>query len=94
MWRFEAASGGTVFVDEVKEMALALQGKLLRVLQEGAVERLGTQAPIALDLRVVAATNRDPERTLALVQAQKARDLTGAVHGHLRHAGNRRSLRG
>jgi two-component system, NtrC family, response regulator AtoC len=61
MGRFEAASGGTVFLDEVTEMPLALQGKLLRVLQEGAVERLGTHDPIALDLRVLAATNRDPQ---------------------------------
>jgi two-component system response regulator AtoC len=58
--RFEASSGGTVFLDEITEMPLELQGKLLRVLQEGIVERLGTHAPIELDLRVVAATNRDP----------------------------------
>jgi two-component system response regulator AtoC len=58
--RFEASSGGTVFLDEITEMPLELQGKLLRVLQEGTVERLGTHAPIELDLRVVAATNRDP----------------------------------
>ncbi len=73
MGRFEAASGGTVFLDEVTEMPLALQGKLLRVLQEGKVERLGTHDPIALDLRVVAATNRDPER--AVDEGQLRADL-------------------
>ena len=71
--RFEAASGGTVFLDEVTEMPLALQGKLLRVLQEGSVERLGTHVPIALDLRVVAATNRDPQR--AVEEGQLRADL-------------------
>jgi two-component system response regulator AtoC len=73
MGRFEAASGGTVFLDEVTEMPLALQGKLLRVLQEGAVERLGTHDPIRLDLRVVSATNRDPQR--AVDQGQLRADL-------------------
>ena len=71
--RFEASSGGTVFLDEVTEMPIGLQGKLLRVLQEGAVERLGTQVPIELDLRVVAATNRDP--VLALEQGRLRADL-------------------
>jgi two-component system response regulator AtoC len=71
--RFEASSGGTVFLDEVTEMPLALQGKLLRVLQEGTVERLGSHVPIALDLRVVAATNRDPQR--AVEEGQLRADL-------------------
>ena len=71
--RFEASSGGTIFLDEVTEMPVGLQGKLLRVLQEGVVERLGTQVPIALDLRVVAATNRDP--ALAMAEGRLRADL-------------------
>ena len=71
--RFEASSGGTIFLDEVTEMPVGLQGKLLRVLQEGVVERLGTQVPIALDLRVVAATNRDPG--LAMAEGRLRADL-------------------
>ena len=60
MGRFEVASGGTLFLDEITEMPMALQAKLLRVLQENTVERLGTHTPIAVNLRIVAATNRDP----------------------------------
>ncbi len=59
--KFEMADGGTLLLDEVSEMDLALQAKLLRVLQEREVERLGGSAPIALDVRVVATTNRDLE---------------------------------
>lgn len=57
--KFEQAQGGTLLLDEVTEMALGLQAKLLRVLQEREVERLGGRTPIKLDLRVVAATNRE-----------------------------------
>ncbi len=57
----ELSSGGTIFLDEITEMPLALQAKLLRVLQEGIIERLGSNASIPVDLRVVAATNRDPQ---------------------------------
>ncbi|OZB61506.1 MAG: DNA-binding response regulator [Lysobacterales bacterium 14-68-21] len=57
----ELSSGGTIFLDEITEMPLALQAKLLRVLQEGVIERLGSNASIPVDLRVVAATNRDPQ---------------------------------
>ncbi len=63
--RFELASGGTLFLDEVTETPVALQAKLLRVLQEGTVERLGSHQPVAVDLRVVAATNRDPAAAVA-----------------------------
>ncbi len=56
--KFEQAQGGTLLLDEVSEMPLALQAKLLRVLQEREVERLGARTPIALDVRVVATTNR------------------------------------
>ncbi len=62
--RCELASGGTLFLDEITEMPPALQAKLLRVLQEGTVERLGAHVPLAVDLRVVAATNRDPQQAV------------------------------
>jgi two-component system, NtrC family, response regulator AtoC len=58
--KFELADGGTLFLDEVTEMPINLQAKLLRVLQEGVVEKLGGNRKIELDIRVVTATNRDP----------------------------------
>ncbi|MBT9539744.1 sigma-54 dependent transcriptional regulator [Thiobacillus sp.] len=58
--KFELADGGTIFLDELTEMPMALQAKLLRVLQENTIERLGGNRVINLDLRVIAATNRDP----------------------------------
>ena len=57
--KFEQAQGGTLLLDEVTEMPLSLQAKLLRVLQEREVERLGGRMPIALDVRVLATTNRN-----------------------------------
>ena len=57
--RFERAAGGTVFLDDVDDMPLSMQVKLLRVLQEREVERLGGSTPVAVDLRVVAATKVD-----------------------------------
>lgn len=57
--KFEQANGGTLLLDEISEMPLVLQAKLLRVLQEREVERVGGRKPIALDIRVVATTNRD-----------------------------------
>lgn len=56
--RFEAADNSTVFLDEIGEMSLELQAKLLRVLQEGLFERLGSNKPIKVNVRVIAATNR------------------------------------
>ncbi len=57
--RFELANKGTIFLDEVGEITLPVQKKLLRVLQEGEIERVGGSTPIKVDVRVVAATNRD-----------------------------------
>ncbi len=57
--KFEQAQGGTLLLDEITEMPLGLQAKLLRVLQEREVERLGGRLPIALDVRVLATTNRN-----------------------------------
>ncbi|HEV7138685.1 MAG TPA: sigma-54 dependent transcriptional regulator [Steroidobacteraceae bacterium] len=56
--KFEQAQGGTLLLDEVTEMPLGLQAKLLRVLQEREVERLGSRTPVTLDVRVIATTNR------------------------------------
>lgn len=63
---FEQAQGGTIFLDEIGEMSFHLQAKLLRVLQERSVVRLGAQKPIDLDIRVVAATNRDLKQAIAM----------------------------
>lgn len=57
--KFEQAQGGTLLLDEISEMDLGLQAKLLRVLQEREVERLGSRKAIALDVRLIATTNRD-----------------------------------
>lgn len=58
--KFELADGGTLFLDEITEMPIKLQAKLLRALQEGVIEKLGGHRPIPVDIRVIAATNRDP----------------------------------
>lgn len=57
--RFELADGGTIFLDEIGEMPLELQSKLLRVIQDGEFERLGSPRTIKTDVRIIAATNRD-----------------------------------
>jgi DNA-binding NtrC family response regulator len=63
--RFEAAEGGTIFLDEIGDMAPETQAKVLRVLQERSFERVGGSKPLAVDVRVVAATHRDLEREVA-----------------------------
>jgi two-component system response regulator HydG len=60
--RFEEANGGTIFIDEIGDLALPLQAKLLRALQERTVERLGSNVPRPLDVRVICATNRNLEK--------------------------------
>lgn len=59
--KFELADGGTLFLDEIGEMSTSMQAKLLRVLQEGVFYRIGGNAPITVDVRVLAATNKDIE---------------------------------
>jgi two-component system, NtrC family, response regulator AtoC len=62
---FERAHGGSVFLDEVTEMPMELQVKLLRVLETGSFSRVGGVTPIVCDVRIIAASNREPERALA-----------------------------
>ncbi|UCG62015.1 MAG: sigma-54-dependent Fis family transcriptional regulator [Candidatus Zixiibacteriota bacterium] len=69
--RFELADGGTLFLDEIGEMPVTMQVKLLRVLEERKIERLGSVKEIPLDIRIIAATNRDLDR---LVKEQKFRE--------------------
>lgn len=81
--RIELAEKGTLFLDEVAELALPLQAKLLRVLQEREVERVGGGHPVRIDIRIVAATNRE--------LAERVKD--GAFRGDLYHRLNVVSLR-
>jgi two-component system nitrogen regulation response regulator NtrX len=63
--KFEQAHGGTLFLDEIGDMSLAAQAKVLRVLQDGVVTRIGGSKPIQVDVRVLAATNKDLESEIA-----------------------------
>ena len=71
--RFQLADGGTIFLDEIGEIPMELQGKLLRVLQESEFERVGDDVTRSVDVRVIAATNRDLEALM--VQGQFREDL-------------------
>jgi two-component system response regulator AtoC len=69
--RFELADKGTIFLDEIAEMSLAMQTKLLRVLQERKIERVGSSLPIKVDIRIICATNKDLHKQ---VEQNKFRD--------------------
>jgi two-component system response regulator AtoC len=62
---FERSHGGTLFLDEISEMPIELQVKLLRVLETGTLARIGGDQQVAVDVRVIAATNRDPQQAVA-----------------------------
>jgi transcriptional regulator with GAF, ATPase, and Fis domain len=81
--RFEQASGGTIFLDEIGEVSLDVQVKLLRVLQEREIDRVGGIEPIPVDVRVIAATNRDVRRMVA--DGRFREDLFYRLQGMLIH---------
>jgi len=62
--KFEAAHGGTLFLDEIGDLSPSAQAKILRVLQERSIDRIGARAPIPVDVRIVAATNRNLENSM------------------------------
>jgi len=62
--KIEQADGGTIFLDEIGDMPVSIQAKVLRLLQEKSIERLGGQGPIEVDVRIIAATNRDLEAAI------------------------------
>ena len=63
--KFEAANGGTIFLDEIGDMSLSAQAKVLRALQENRIQRVGSDKDIKVDVRVVAATNKDLKKEIA-----------------------------
>ena len=78
--KFEMANGGSLFLDEINQMPLALQPKLLRVLQEREIERVGSSATIPIDTRIISSTNTPLEK---LVMEEKFRSDLYARHQHL-----------
>ncbi len=82
--RFEAASGGDIFLDEIGDLPLSTQAKLLRVLQEKVIEKVGDHLPVTVDVRVITATNKDLHRLMA--QGRFREDLfyrIGVIPVHL-----------
>ena len=71
--RLQAADGGTVFLDEIGELSLLSQAKLLRFIESGELQRIGAREPVAVNIRMVAATNHDLERQMA--EGRFRRDL-------------------
>ncbi len=69
--RFEVADGSTIFLDEISDLPIELQSKLLRVLEHGQFERLGSSKPISVDVRVIAATNHDLKKRVQEGQFRK-----------------------
>ena len=84
--RFELAHGGTIFLDEISEMSLPLQSKLLRVLQEREFERVGGNRTINVDVRVVAATNRKLEQSVEKNEFRQDLLSLNVVPAHVRLA--------
>jgi DNA-binding NtrC family response regulator len=66
--KFESAHGGTLFLDEIGDLSPLAQAKILRVLQERTVERIGSRSPVPIDVRIVAATNKDVDSAIATGQ--------------------------
>ncbi len=62
--KFEAANGGTLFLDEIGDLSLTAQAKMLRVLQQRSIDRIGGQKPMPIDIRIIAATNKNLERAI------------------------------
>ena len=69
--RFEVADGSTIFLDEIGELPLEIQSKLLRVLEEGRFERLGSSKTIQVNVRIIAATNKDLDHEVKEGRFQK-----------------------
>ena len=80
--RFEAAHGGDIFLDEVGDLPMPTQAKLLRVLQEKVIEKVGDHAPIPVNVRFITATNKDLHRLMALGRFREDLYYRIGVHSH------------